>query len=130
MCIRDRVSTWDEPVCIAVLPDHPTPVEIRTHVKEPVPFIIYYPEMCIRDRAEFLQRFRSHLLHLRSLWRISHGYAPFQLAVDDGLDDAILFQDTDGMIDGPVSYTNLLPHTLRWQCPQSAQLDLMATRCV
>ena len=41
--IFDEVSTWDEPVCFAVLPDHPTPVEIRTHVKEPVPFIIYYP---------------------------------------------------------------------------------------
>ena len=41
--IFDEVSTWGEPVCIAVLPDHPTPVEIRTHVKEPVPFIIYYP---------------------------------------------------------------------------------------
>ena len=41
--IYDEVSQWDEPVCIAVLPDHPTPVEIRTHVKEPVPFIIYYP---------------------------------------------------------------------------------------
>ncbi len=41
--IYDEVSTWDDPVCIAVLPDHPTPVEIRTHVKEPVPFLIYYP---------------------------------------------------------------------------------------
>lgn len=41
--IYNEVKTWDEPVCIAVLPDHPTPVEIRTHVKEPVPFIIYYP---------------------------------------------------------------------------------------
>ena len=41
--IYEEVSKWDEPVCIAVLPDHPTPVEIRTHVKEPVPFIIYYP---------------------------------------------------------------------------------------
>ena len=25
------------------MPDHPTPVEIRTHVKEPVPFIVWYP---------------------------------------------------------------------------------------
>lgn len=40
--IYNMVSTWDEPVCIAVLPDHPTPVEVRTHVKEPVPFIIWY----------------------------------------------------------------------------------------
>ena len=37
------MKTWEEPVAIAVLPDHPTPVEIRTHVKEPVPFLIYYP---------------------------------------------------------------------------------------
>lgn len=41
--IYNEVKTWDEPVCIAVLPDHPTPVEIRTHVKEPVPFLIWYP---------------------------------------------------------------------------------------
>ena len=41
--IYNEVSKWDEPVCMAILPDHPTPVEIRTHVKEPVPFIIYYP---------------------------------------------------------------------------------------
>lgn len=40
--IYNELKTWDEPVCIAVMPDHPTPVEIRTHVKEPVPFIIYY----------------------------------------------------------------------------------------
>lgn len=41
--IFDEVSKWDEPVAIAVMPDHPTPVEIRTHVKEPVPFIVWYP---------------------------------------------------------------------------------------
>ena len=41
--IFEEVSKWDEPVAIAVMPDHPTPVEIRTHVKEPVPFIVWYP---------------------------------------------------------------------------------------
>lgn len=41
--IYNEVKTWHEPVCIAVLPDHPTPVEIRTHVQEPVPFLIHYP---------------------------------------------------------------------------------------
>ena len=41
--IYNEVKKWDEPVCIAVLPDHPTPVEIRTHVKEPVPFLIWHP---------------------------------------------------------------------------------------
>ena len=41
--IFEEVSKWDEPVCIGVMPDHPTPVEIRTHVKEPVPFLVWYP---------------------------------------------------------------------------------------
>ena len=41
--IYEEVKTWDEPVQIAVLPDHYTPVELRVHVGEPVPFIIYYP---------------------------------------------------------------------------------------
>ena len=30
-------------LAIAVLPDHPTPCELRTHTAEPVPFLIYYP---------------------------------------------------------------------------------------
>ena len=41
--IYEEVKTWDEPVCIAIIPDHFTPVELRVHVGEPVPFIIYYP---------------------------------------------------------------------------------------
>jgi 2,3-bisphosphoglycerate-independent phosphoglycerate mutase len=41
--IADAVKDWDEPVAIAVLPDHPTPCELRTHTAEPVPFLIYYP---------------------------------------------------------------------------------------
>lgn len=40
--IYKAVSQWQEPVCIAVLPDHPTPVEIQTHMKEPVPFLIWH----------------------------------------------------------------------------------------
>lgn len=39
-------STADmEPVAIAVLPDHPTPVAHRTHTNEPIPFLIYAPGM-------------------------------------------------------------------------------------
>ena len=40
--IYNKVQTWDEPVCIAILPDHLTPVEQRIHVGQPVPFIIWY----------------------------------------------------------------------------------------
>ena len=41
--IYEAVKDWDEPVAIAVLPDHPTPCELRTHTSEAVPFLIYYP---------------------------------------------------------------------------------------
>ncbi|MBQ3698630.1 MAG: cofactor-independent phosphoglycerate mutase [Prevotella sp.] len=40
--ILEAIQQMDEPVCMAVLPDHPTPVELRIHVNEPVPFIIWY----------------------------------------------------------------------------------------
>ena len=40
--IYKEVETWDEPVCIAVLPDHLTPVEMRIHVGQPVPFLFWY----------------------------------------------------------------------------------------
>ena len=40
--IYNKVQSWDEPVCFAVLPDHLTPVEQRIHVGQPVPFLIWY----------------------------------------------------------------------------------------
>ena len=40
--IYNKVKDWDEPVCIAVLPDHLTPVEMRIHVGQPVPFLIWH----------------------------------------------------------------------------------------
>lgn len=50
--IYEEVKNWGvagtptadlEPVAIAVLPDHPTPVAHRTHTNEPIPFLIYAP---------------------------------------------------------------------------------------
>ena len=41
--IYEAVKNWSEPVAIAVLPDHPTPCELRTHTAEPVPFVIWHP---------------------------------------------------------------------------------------
>lgn len=43
--IYEEVCTWDEPVSIAVLPDHLTPVELRIHVGKPVPFLIWHRGM-------------------------------------------------------------------------------------
>lgn len=41
--VYEAVRNWEEPVAIAVLPDHPTPCELRTHTAEPVPFLIWHP---------------------------------------------------------------------------------------
>lgn len=41
--IMKAVASFDEPVSIALLPDHPTPCAIRTHTRKPVPFVIYKP---------------------------------------------------------------------------------------
>lgn len=41
--VYETVCQMNEPVCIAILPDHPTPVEMRIHVDEPVPFLIWHP---------------------------------------------------------------------------------------
>ncbi len=40
--ILEAINEMQEDVCVAVLPDHPTPVEMRIHVNEPVPFIIWH----------------------------------------------------------------------------------------
>ena len=41
--ILNSIKEFDEPVSIAILPDHPTPCAIRTHTYDPVPFTIYSP---------------------------------------------------------------------------------------
>lgn len=41
--IYETTKAWDEPVTIAVLPDHPTPCKLKTHTTSPVPFLIYRP---------------------------------------------------------------------------------------
>ncbi|PXV65413.1 2,3-bisphosphoglycerate-independent phosphoglycerate mutase [Dysgonomonas alginatilytica] len=39
--IYEATKDWDEPITIAILPDHPTPCHLRTHTNKPVPFLIY-----------------------------------------------------------------------------------------
>ena len=37
----DYLSSCKEPYRVLVLPDHPTPLYLRTHVPDPVPFVLY-----------------------------------------------------------------------------------------
>jgi 2,3-bisphosphoglycerate-independent phosphoglycerate mutase len=39
----EQISRMDEPVAIAILPDHPTPWKLKTHTRDAVPFLIWYP---------------------------------------------------------------------------------------
>ncbi len=41
--ILEYVRDHSEPVAVAFLPDHPTPCSVRSHVHDPVPFVIWKP---------------------------------------------------------------------------------------
>lgn len=41
--IMEETAKMEETVVIALLPDHPTPCVLKTHTRDPVPFIIYHP---------------------------------------------------------------------------------------
>lgn len=41
--IVEQTSRMREDVSIAITPDHSTPCDVRTHVHDPVPFLIYHP---------------------------------------------------------------------------------------
>ena len=41
--VMEETAKMDEPVAIAITPDHATPCALRTHTHDPVPFIIYRP---------------------------------------------------------------------------------------
>lgn len=39
-----RIQSWvGDEVRVLVMPDHPTPIEVRTHVPDPVPFVLWGP---------------------------------------------------------------------------------------
>ena len=51
--IYNNVRAWKQPVCIAVLPDHLTPVEQRIHVGQPVPFLIWHRDIQPDDVQQY-----------------------------------------------------------------------------
>lgn len=57
--ILKEIATWDEPVRIALLPDHPTPIRYRTHTMTPVPFLIWQskPSSLLNIRPDIVQQY-------------------------------------------------------------------------
>lgn len=49
--IWEAIKESEEEISVAVLPDHPTPCELRTHTRNPVPFTVYKPRL-FRDDVD------------------------------------------------------------------------------
>ncbi|MCL3779043.1 cofactor-independent phosphoglycerate mutase [Prolixibacteraceae bacterium JC049] len=49
--IWEAIQASEEEIAIAILPDHPTPCELRTHTRTPVPFAVYKPNL-FRDDVD------------------------------------------------------------------------------
>ena len=56
--IYEATKDWDEPITIAILPDHPTPCHLRTHTNKPVPFLIYRSN-AQADKVQVYDEFES-----------------------------------------------------------------------
>lgn len=54
--IIEETGKFSEPVAIAILPDHPTPCALKTHTRDGVPFLIYYPGIPA-DKVEIYDEF-------------------------------------------------------------------------
>ena len=57
--ILEETQKMNDKVAIAVLPDHPTPCALKTHTREPVPFIIYKPGNNA-DKVEVYDEFNAN----------------------------------------------------------------------
>ncbi len=50
--IVEELSKQSEPFSILVAPDHPTPIALKTHVSDPVPYIIYRSNKELDNKAQ------------------------------------------------------------------------------
>jgi len=54
--VVSRIRSWSsQPLRVLVLPDHATPIEIRTHSDEPVPFVLWGPGFASNEAKAFTE---------------------------------------------------------------------------
>jgi len=54
--IVSQLRTWNKDALrVLIMPDHPTPIEIQTHVGEPVPFILWGPGFTANGAMRFTE---------------------------------------------------------------------------
>lgn len=54
--IREALDAAGEPYRLLVLPDHPTPIRVRTHTSDPVPYLLYNSEKELRRIGAYNER--------------------------------------------------------------------------
>jgi len=56
--IMNALDAKEEPYAILLMPDHPTPLDIRTHTADPVPFVLYRSD---KDLGPGVERYTEKL---------------------------------------------------------------------
>lgn len=74
--VTDYLAQCGEPYALMALPDHPTPIEIRTHSMEPVPFLIWRSDKKESGVASFTEETAQQKNHY-----ISDGTALLEMLV-------------------------------------------------
>jgi 2,3-bisphosphoglycerate-independent phosphoglycerate mutase len=54
--VVSRLRNYRGDLCVLVMPDHPTPVTVRTHTADPVPFLIWGKGVSANGAARFTER--------------------------------------------------------------------------
>lgn len=67
--IREQMDASGEDYRLLVLPDHPTPLRLRTHVADPVPYLLYDSSNKVERTWDYSEREAAQSGHF-----IQHGY--------------------------------------------------------
>ena len=54
--VADGLEQAGEDYRILILPDHPTPVRVRTHTGDPVPYLLYDSTNAVEGQEEYSER--------------------------------------------------------------------------
>jgi 2,3-bisphosphoglycerate-independent phosphoglycerate mutase len=54
--VKKAMEEAEEDFRMLVLPDHPTPIRLRTHTAEPVPYVLYDSTRQMRKRAFYNEK--------------------------------------------------------------------------
>ena len=53
--IVSRLHSWPGTLRALILPDHPTPIQVRTHTADPVPFMLWGPGFSANGAKRFTE---------------------------------------------------------------------------